>query len=105
MKVLRFKGKYKHAIASGRKRATVRRESDLKPGDFVLIEAGGERLGEALIRCVEEILVDELSDEIAREDGFESLSELLNELGSIYGVEALRSGNKFKLIRFELRRE
>lgn len=62
-------------------------------------------MGEALIRCVEEILVDELSDEIAREDGFESLSELLNELGSIYGVEALRSGNKFKLIRFELRRE
>ncbi|MDW8036317.1 MAG: ASCH domain-containing protein [Candidatus Korarchaeum sp.] len=103
MRVLRFKIKYKDAIASGRKKATLRMESDLKPGDLVTIEIGRERLGEALVKCVEEVRVDDLSDELAREDGFESLRELLIELKSIYGDKALRSGTKFKLIRLELR--
>lgn len=102
MRVLRFKGKYRDAIASGRKRATLRMESDLKPGDLVTIEIGGERFSEAMVKCVEEVRVEDLTEELAREDGFENLSELLMELRSIYGEESLRSGTKFKLIRFEL---
>lgn len=102
MRTLKFKRKYREAIVSGRKRTTIRRESDLKPGELVVVEVGEERIGEALIKCVDEVDFNELSEELAREDGFESLSELLRELRSIYGDDALRNGVKFKLIRFEL---
>ncbi|RDD53132.1 MAG: ASCH domain-containing protein [Candidatus Korarchaeota archaeon NZ13-K] len=106
MKVLRFRGKYRDAIISGRKRTTIRRESSLRPGDLVMVEVGEERIGEALIKCVEEVCVEELNDELAEEDGFGSLSELLMELRSIYGDDVLREGTKLKLIRFEIvRRE
>ncbi len=104
MRTLRFKRKYREAIISGRKGITIRRESDLRPGDLVVLEVGEERIGEALIKCVDEVRSDELNEEIAREDGFESLSELLDELRSIYGDDALMKGVKFKLIRFEMLR-
>lgn len=102
-KRLKFREKYKEGILSGRKRTTLRRETKLKPGDKVVIEAGEERIGEAVIEDVSEIRVEELTEEHAREDGFSSLEELLRELKSIYGSEVLRSGTRLKLIKFDMR--
>lgn len=101
MRTLKFKKKYREMIISGRKRATLRKEADFDLGDIVILEVGGERIGEAVIKGVEEVSVEELNDEIAREDGFENLHELLEELRSIYGEEILAGGVKLKLIRFE----
>ncbi len=102
IKKLKFKGKYKESILSGKKRTTIRRETKLKPGDRVVIESGEEAIGEALIKEVLSIKVEELTDEHAREDGFSNLGELLGELRSIYGNQVLKRGTRLKLIRFDM---
>lgn len=105
MKKLRFRSKYRDKILEGKKRTTLRRETKLKPGDRVLVEVGNEQIGEALIREVFEVKVEELTDHHAREDGFSSLDELFKELKSIYGKDVLRKGTKLKLIRFDMKPE
>jgi hypothetical protein len=100
MKVLKFKGKYKDWIISGRKRSTIRMETSLNPGDLVYLEAGEERIGEAIIREVRELSLEEIDDDLAREDGFKSVDDLINELISIYGDEIFN--RRLKLIRFDL---
>ncbi len=101
-KKLKFKGKYKEKILSGKKKITIRRETSLKPGDKVLIESGEEEIGEAVIKEVLNIRVEDLTDEHAREDGFSNLKELLGELRSIYGKQVLKRGTRLKLIRFDM---
>jgi hypothetical protein len=100
MKVLKFKGKYKSWIISGRKRSTIRMETNLNPGDLVYLEAGEERIGEAIIREVRELSLGEIDDDLAREDGFQSVDDLIDELISIYGDEIFNM--RLKLIRFDL---
>ncbi|ACB07799.1 ASCH domain-containing protein [Candidatus Korarchaeum cryptofilum] len=100
MKVLKFKGKYKSWIISGRKRSTIRMETSLNPGDLVYLEAGEERIGEAIIREVRELSLGEIDDDLAREDGFQSVDDLIDELISIYGDEIFN--RRLKLIRFDL---
>jgi hypothetical protein len=100
MKVLKFKGKYKSWIISGRKRSTIRMETSLNPGDLVYLEAGEERIGEAIIREVRELSLGEIDDDLAREDGFQSVYDLIDELISIYGDEIFN--RRLKLIRFDL---
>ncbi len=100
MKVLKFKGKYKDSIISGRKRSTIRMETILNPGDLVYLEAGEERIGEAIIREVRELSLEELDDYLAREDGFQSVEDLINELASIYGDEIFN--RRLKMIKFDL---
>jgi len=100
MKVLKFKGKYKDLIISGRKRSTIRMETILNPGDLVYLEAGEERIGEAIIREVRELSLEELDDYLAREDGFQSVEDLINELASIYGDEIFN--RRLKMIKFDL---
>jgi len=103
-KKLKFKGKYKEALISGRKKTTLRLSTELKPGDIVILEAGEEELGEAVIERVLDIRIEELTDKHAAEDGFSSKAELLRELKSIYGSSVLREGTRLKLIKFELRK-
>jgi hypothetical protein len=100
MKVLKFKGKYKDWIISGRKKSTIRMETSLNPGDLVCLEAGEERIGEAIIREVRELSLEEIDDDLAREDGFKSVDDLINELISIYGDEIFN--RRLKLIKFDL---
>ncbi len=100
MKVLRFKGKYKDLIISGRKRSTIRMETSLNSGDLVYLEAGEERIGEAIVREVRELSLEELDDDLAREDGFQSVKDLIDELTSIYGDEIFY--RRLKLIKFDL---
>ncbi len=102
-KRLKFRGKYKGRILSGEKKTTLRMRTGLRPGDRVIVEAGKEEIGEAVIREVSDVRVEDLTDEHAREDGFSSLEELLRELKSIYGEEVLRKGTKLKLIKFDVR--
>ncbi len=99
---MKFKGKYREKLLSGRKKSTIRRGTSLRPGDKVIIESGEESLGEALIKEVSDVRVEELTDEHAREDGFSNLKELLEELSSIYGSRILRKGTKLKLIKFDM---
>lgn len=86
MKHLEFDGRYREAILTGKKRATVRlgRKPNLKPGDMVLIHSGGYAIGRAVIESVESKRVGELSDEDAFLDGFRSREELIHALKEHY---------------------
>ncbi len=98
MKHLEFKGKYKEDLLSGRKKATIRKDCNLKKGEVVVVHCGGEMIGEAIIESVEKKWFEELSDEDAKRDGFESLEELKEELLSCYGSKP----EEVYVIRFTL---
>ena len=85
MRNLKFDGKYKDLLLSGKKRATIRvGKVNLKPGDEVLIHSGGYVIGKAKIRKVEKKRVSELTDEDAIMDGFKNKEELLDALKEHY---------------------
>ncbi|RLI85176.1 MAG: ASCH domain-containing protein [Archaeoglobales archaeon] len=98
MKHLEFKEKYLKSLLSGKKRATIRATTNLKPGDTVFVHCGGKIIGKAEIESIEEKLVEELTEEDARADGFSDLKELRRELRRLYGDV----NNKFYVIRFRL---
>ncbi|MCD6559953.1 MAG: ASCH domain-containing protein [Palaeococcus sp.] len=101
MEHLKFDGRYKDALISGRKRATIRlNRVSLNPGDEVLIHSGGYVLGFARIRRVERKKVRELTDEDAKLDGFRNRGELIRALGKHY--RNLSSEMDITLIEFEL---
>lgn len=86
MKNLKFDGKYKDLLLSGKKRATIRlgRKVNLKPGEEILIHSGGYVLGKAIVKRVETRKVLELMDEDAKLDGFEDKEELISALKEHY---------------------
>lgn len=86
MKHLEFKDRYKELLINGRKRATIRTQCYVKEGEEVFVHCGGKIIGTAKIRKVEERSLDELDDEIARADGFESREELIEEIRKLYGI-------------------
>lgn len=85
LKHLEFKEKFRRQLLSGEKKATVRLHTTLREGDRVLIHCGGEILGEGMVERVEEKRPDELTEEDAKDDGFASLHELLEEIKRLYG--------------------
>ncbi len=98
MKHLEFKGKYREALLSGRKKATVRVRTNLKKGDTVLVHSGGEIIGEARILEVVKKKVKELDKEDAMLDGFNTVEELRSELLQHYGTLP----DEVYVIKFEL---
>ncbi len=98
MKHLEFKDKYRDLLMSGKKRATIRVQCPYKKGQEVYVHCGGEIIGVAKIKDIEEKRVEELTEEDAREDGFESLEDLINEIKRIYG-----NPEKVYVIRFEFK--
>ncbi|AEC51996.1 hypothetical protein PNA2_1081 [Pyrococcus sp. NA2] len=102
MKNLKFDGKYKDDIISGRKRATIRlgRKVNLKPGENVLVHAGGYVLGKARITNVVTKKVSELTDEDARKDGFRNREELLEALRQHY--KFVRPDSPATIVEFEM---
>ncbi len=97
MRHLEFSGNYRDLLLSGKKRATIRKRiSKLKEGDKVFVHCGGEIIGKARILSIEKKKIDEITDEDAILDGFNSRDELLNELRRIYGDE-----DEFYVIKFE----
>ncbi|MHC1601322.1 MAG: ASCH domain-containing protein [Candidatus Nezhaarchaeales archaeon] len=103
MKRLNFSKEYKGKIKKGVKRQTIRLSTSLKEGDEVKIVAGGEVLGTAKITKVERKTLEELTDEDAKKDGFEDLSQLVKALRRHYG----RIGGKSKvcIISFEMQKQ
>ncbi|MBO8175667.1 MAG: ASCH domain-containing protein [Thermococcus sp.] len=102
MKNLKFDGRYKDMIISGKKRATIRlgRKINLKPGDEVLIHSGGYVLGKGVVKRVETKKVSELTDEDARLDGFKNKEELLKALKEHY--RRLTPETPATIIEFEI---
>lgn len=92
-KHLTFSGKFAGEILKGKKRATIRKRVNLKPGDLAFVHSGGEIIGIAKITSVEERKIEELTDEDAKLDGFESREEMMRELerlgyrGNVYLVK------------------
>ncbi|AKG91353.1 hypothetical protein GAH_01345 [Geoglobus ahangari] len=84
MKHLEFKGKYLQKLLSGEKRATIRKRVYVKPGELVYVHCGGNIVGRARIKDVREIGLDEIDEEVARKEGFESVEELVAELRGYY---------------------
>ena len=101
MKHLEFKDKYRKLLLDGKKRATIRLYTNLKPGDEVFVHCGGKIIGVAEIEDVQEKNIDELSEEDAKIDGFESLDDLIREIRSIYGDVDRVCIIKFHLKKFE----
>ncbi len=85
LKHIEFKKKYKRKLMSGKKSCTIRKRCYVSEGDEVLVHCGGKIIGRARITKVEEKRIDELDDDIAREEGFKSRKELVNEIRKIYG--------------------
>ncbi|MEM2708480.1 MAG: ASCH domain-containing protein [Candidatus Methanomethylicia archaeon] len=101
-KVLRFKGRFKEDILSGRKTTTIRKYSKLKPGEVVKIEVGGEIIGKAEIKKIIRKEFRDLTVKDALNDGFKSLHELKKTLCLLYGKICENESLyiiEFKLIR------
>ena len=81
--MLLFKKKFFEAIASGRKRQTVRvwPRRRLKAGQVEVVP----HLGRVRITAFESVRPQDLSEEDAVLDGFESRAALLEELRALYG--------------------
>jgi len=103
LKRLNFSKEYKGKIKRGVKRQTIRLSTSLKEGDEVKIVAGGEILGTARITKVEEKTLEELTDEDAKKDGFENLSQLVKALRRHYGK--LSGKSKVCIISFEMQKQ
>ena len=84
-KHLEFKEKYKDLLISGKKKATVRSWTNLKPGDKALVHCGGKIIGVAKILSVERKRVEDFTEEDAKMEGFDSLEDFLREIKNYYG--------------------
>jgi len=97
--VLLFKKKFLAAIRAGEKTQTVR----LWP--FRRMKAGQRSYipgaGYIRVTAVDEVPLDELTEEDARLDGFETLAALLTELSSLYPPD-VTAGHRPYRIRFRL---
>ncbi|MDH5816092.1 MAG: ASCH domain-containing protein [Candidatus Nezhaarchaeota archaeon] len=100
MKRLNFSKEYRRKIEKGLKKQTIRLSSSLKEGDRVKVVVGGEILGIARITKVERKALEELTDEDAKKDGFESLAQLIKALKKHYG--RISSKREVCIIGFEL---
>jgi len=82
---LRFKEKYLESILSGRKRVTVR-YGVVKPRfSLVYIVCCDAIYAEAFITRVYFTRLGKLGNDVVAAEGFESMTELINELREIYG--------------------
>ncbi|MFN3268139.1 MAG: ASCH domain-containing protein [Zestosphaera sp.] len=101
-KTLVFKKEYGRSIILGRKTSTIRLRSSVRKGDVVDVRVGNVHVGRAIIEDVITKKISELTDEDARDDGFKSKEDLLNELRKIYGKQRIRDDTEIKLIKFRL---
>ncbi len=98
MKHLEFKDKFRELLKSGRKTATIRLQCPYKKGQEVFVHCGGKIVGTARIIDIQEKKLEELTEEDAKADGFESLEDLLEELRKLYG-----NPEKVYVIRFKFK--
>ncbi len=101
MKHLEFKDRFGDLLKSGKKRATIRLKCNLKKGDEVFVHCGGKIIGTAEITDVIVKGLNELDEEDAKEDGFDSREELLREIKRLYGNPEKVCIIKFKFKEFK----
>lgn len=101
-KTLVFKKEYGRNIILGKKTSTIRLRSNIRKGDVVDVRVGSVHVGRAVIEDVITKKISELTDADARDDGFKSREDLLNELRKIYGGHRIRDDTEVKLIKFRL---
>jgi len=97
--MLLFKKKFLDAIRSGRKTQTVRLWSvcRMQTGQRSYIPG----VGYIWIRAVDEVALDDLTDDDARLDGFDDAQALRAEINALY-VKQLAAGYRAYRLRFEL---
>lgn len=103
MASLSFKKAYIEPIVQGHKTATLRaRKPRFDVGDRIaaFCQWGRPAFAELLCTDVEQVQIAELTDRVARADGFESAAALRDELAQLYPGETV-----FWLIRFQRLRE
>ncbi len=87
-----LKAEFWPLVKSGKKTITIRKRTRLRPGDDVLIHAGGKIVGRARILRVYRKRVDEIGEKEAKKEGIplEKLREILRELygsSEVYVIE------------------
>lgn len=97
--MLLFKKKFLEAIRSGRKTQTIRLwpRAQFRSGQRSFIPGAGY----VWIESIEQVELDELTDEDAVPDGFATADELRAEIAAIYSNPSDRSKRAFR-IRFRL---
>lgn len=97
--MLLFKKKYLQAIRTGRKTQTIRlwKYRRMRPGQRSYIPGAGY----IHITAVDRVQLDELTDEDARPDGFETADQLRAEVAQLY-CEQLAAGHCAYRISFHL---
>jgi len=92
---LMLKAEFWPLVLKGKKRITIRKRTRLKPGDEVLIHAGGKIVGRARIKRVYKKKVDDIGEEEAEKEGMD-VDTLRNMIRKLYG------GGDVYVIEFEL---
>ena len=99
-KHLEFKGEYKDLILQGKKTSTIRYgKLSLRKGQEVYVHSGGYVIGKAKIKDVRIIRIKDVTNEIARKDGFSSKEELIEKLKEHY--PHLKPDDPLTYIEFE----
>lgn len=96
--MLLFKKKFLDAIRTGRKTQTVRvwKRRYVRAGQISYTPG----VGRIRILAIDEVQLDELDDQDAHRDGFESAEQLVSEIRNLY-AERLQDGYQVFRIRFE----
>lgn len=75
-------------------------KTNLKPGDIVYLNVGGEIIGKARVTEVKWVKVSDLTEEDLRQDGFKSFGEFYSEITRYY--KKLRPDSRVVIIRFRI---
>lgn len=96
--MLLFKRKFRPAILSGEKTRTIRlwRNRHVKPGGVYFAPG----IGYLRVSAVDEVTLDDLTEDDARADGFASLAALKAELDRLY-ADAAHANRRWYRIAFE----
>lgn len=98
--VLNFDAEYLFFIILGLKKSTIRRNTNLKENDIVLITSESNKIARAKIQKIRKILFSEIDDIIAKDDGFKSAFTLKKTLQKYY--PDLKESDQLVQIYFEL---
>lgn len=101
MERINFDPEFTPLILSGAKRTTIRKGIRSYPvGNLVELTVESKPFAVAKVRKVVVKRISELSEEDAKNDGFESLEDLLQTLRKIYGV--IKEDEFVTVVHFEL---
>ena len=94
--MLLFKKKFLPAIRNGQKTQTVRlwKYRRMRPGQRSYIPGAGY----IRVTAVDQVVLDELTDEDARLDGFETAEQLRAEIALLYGEQSDGDRHAYRIV-------